>query len=194
MFDNCSYYGSYRTRTYSEIFPDFDTFKVEYLSSQIPNLLASEQTIQTIYYLLYARYANSHIASSDENRFRYALFSKIFMYAPSWEKRLDIQAKVRALSESDIITGGKAIYNTSLNPGGSPSSNSLEELPTINQQNTTNYKKSKLEAYAILNQLIETDVTESFLIKFKKLFIQVLAPDNNLWYETVDENRPLEGE
>ena len=37
----------------------------------------------TLYYLLYARYGNSHIVNTDENQFTYKLFSTIFMYGPT---------------------------------------------------------------------------------------------------------------
>lgn len=41
-----------------------------------------------------------------------------------------------------------------------------------------------MEAYAQLAALLETDVTEDFLNKFKYLFIKVAAPDYPLLYET----------
>lgn len=187
MFDNGSYYGAFRTRTFADIFNNAEEFKTTYEQCELPNLLRDENSITTIYYLLYAKYGNAPIASSDEERFKYAVFSIIFMYGPSWEKRLEIQNKVRGLTEADIIAGGKAIYNSALNPSGAPSTGSTEELNTINQQNTTNYKKSKLEAYATLMSLIRTDVTEEFIGKFKNLFLKILAPDRNLWYVTRDE-------
>ena len=110
------------------------------------------------------------------------------MYGPSWEKRLDIQKALRTLSTDEILTGAKAIHNHSYNPSTEPSTDTIDELPTINEQNTTKYKKNILEAYSELYQLIETDVTEDFLDEFKKLFIQVLAPDMPLLYATYPED------
>ena len=60
---------------------------------------------------------------------------------------MDLQNKIRNLSEDEIRTGTKAIYNQALNPGTEPSTGSLEELTSISAQNTTGYKKSKLDAY-----------------------------------------------
>jgi hypothetical protein len=182
-----SYYGSYRTRTFSDIFPNLDEFWIKYNEVLIPQKI-NEDSVTTLYYLLYAKYGNSHIASSDENQFLYALFSTIFMYGPTWEKRLDIQDKLRALSEEDIVRGSKAIHNHAYNPGTAPSTDTLDELLAINDQNTTQYKKSKLEAYALLMSIIQTDVTADFISKFKNLFIVVLAPDYPLLYETEGEN------
>lgn len=182
-----TYYGEFRTRTFSDIFGDVNEFTEGYNSSQIPNKFKNTGTLLTLYYLLYSRYGNSHIASSDENQFKYALYSTTFMYGPTWEKRLEIQESLRALTEDDILRGGKAIYNHSFNPGTAPSTNTLEELTTINEQNTTNYKKSKLEGYSILLSLLETDVTEEFLSRFKKLFITVVAGDYPLLYVTEPE-------
>lgn len=109
------------------------------------------------------------------------------MYGPSWQKRLEIQQKLIDLSDDEIVKGTTAIYNSALNPGQTPSTQTLEELNYINSQNTTKYKKSKIEGYATLYSLIETDVTEEFIGKFKKLFITVVEPDYPLWYKTVLE-------
>lgn len=186
-----SYYGEYRTRTFADIFGDADTLVEAYngfppSSSYAGGLSQSE--IETIYYLLYAKYGNSHIAYSDENQFKYALYSTIWQYGPTWKKRLDIQQSLRELradfTEDGIFSGGKAIYNHSYNPNTAPSTSTLEELLTINDQNTTNYKKSKMEGYAQLLSLLETDVTSEFIDKFKKLFIVITAPDYPLYYTT----------
>lgn len=175
-----SYYGGYRTRTFANIFPSAEEF-----TSVITEMPFDKETIDLnlVYYLLYARYGNSNIAFSDENQFKFSVGSIIFQYGLTWTKRLDVQKKLRALSEADLLLGGKAIHNHSFNPSTVPSTQTLEELTTINDQNTTNYKKSKMEAYAYLMELLETDVTEEFIGKFKKLFISVLAPDYPLLYE-----------
>lgn len=180
---NGSYYGSYRTRKFTDIFPDLTSFITEYEDTEALQAFSKQETLSTLYYLLYARYGNSHIAYTDENQFKYGMLSVMFMYGPTWEKRLEVQANIRALSEEDILKGGKAIYNHSFNPSSAPSTGTLDELLTINDQNTTNYKKSKLEGYSMLIDLLDTDVTEEFISKFKKLFIQVLAPDYPLLYE-----------
>lgn len=176
-------YGNYRNRKFTDIWPDFDTFNDDYQNNGIPALLSAD-AIQTLYYLLYARYGNSTIASSDENQFKYKVFSTIYMYGPTWEKRVEIQKDVRELKLEDIMDGGKAIYNTAVNPNQAPSTDTLEELKYISQQNTTKYKKSKVDAYSILIGLLETDVTEEFIGQFKKLFLIVVTPELPLWYKT----------
>ncbi len=175
-----SYYGGYRTRTFANIFPSAEEF-----NNAITEMPFDKETIDLnlVYYLLYARYGNSNIAFSDENQFKFSVGSIIFQYGLTWTKRLDVQKKLRALSDAELLTGGKAIYNHSFNPSTEPSTNTLDELLTVNDQNTTNYKKSKMEAYAYLMELLETDVTEEFIGKFKKLFLSVVAPDYPLLYE-----------
>lgn len=180
---NESLYGNYRTKKFADIYGDYVTFEFTYKTVGIPQTISTE-TLKTLYYLLYARYGNSHIANSDENQFTYKLFSTIFMYGPTWEKRLDLQEKIRSLTEEDLIAGSRQILNHSYNPSTEPSTNDLEELPTINEQNTSGWKKSKLDAYMSLWGALETDVTESFLIRFKKLFLKVVEPQIPLWYET----------
>lgn len=181
-----SLYGNFRTRTFVEIWNNEEAFANDYNNNGIPVSISSV-SLKTLFYLLYARYGNSNIASSDENQFKYKVFSTIFMYAPAWEKRLDIQKKLRELSDEEIMKGSTAIYNSALNPSTAPSTAALEELPYINQQNATKYKKAKMDAYATLYALIETDVTEELIGKFKKLFITIVEPDRALWYKTEGE-------
>ena len=69
------------------------------------------------------------------------------MYGPTWEKRLDIQEKLRNISDDELRLGSKAIYNHALNPSTAPSTQALEELSYINDQSTSNYRKSKMDAY-----------------------------------------------
>ena len=179
--NNYYFYG--RNMTFSDIYGDVDTFLTEYRDAQIPQLI-SEQSCTTLYYLLYARFGNRQIASFDPNQFNYQIFSTIFMYGPTWEKRLEVQADLRSLTIDELMIGSKAIYNHSMNPSTAPSTSTLEELTTINDQNTTNYKKSKMEAYANLLAVLETDVTADFLSRFDRLFIKILAEDKPYLFAT----------
>lgn len=179
-----TYYGSYRTRTFSEIYPDYDEFLSDAQTGPFAALYQGGIDIQVLYVLLYARYGNSHISYSDENQFRACLFSIIWQYGPTWQRRVEIQEKLRTLDESDLMKGGRAVYNHAFNPSTAPSTSTLDELLHINDQNTTNYSRSKFEAYTSLMDVLETDVTEEFIDKFRKLFIKVIAPDHPLIYTT----------
>lgn len=82
-------YGNYRTRKFADIFPQESVFSAAVSNSGIP-LLIKDTSLTTLYYLLYARYGNSPISSSDENRFKYELYSIIFSKGPTWEKKLEV--------------------------------------------------------------------------------------------------------
>lgn len=181
---NNSLYGNYRTRKFTDIYPLAADFLMEYKNNGIP-VTIDETSASTLFYLLYARYGNSHIASSDEDQFRYKLFATIFMYGPAWEKRLKLQEDARLLTVEQVMEdGGKAIYNHAYNPSSAPSTQATNELEYVNDQNVTKYKKSRVDSIAIINSLIETDVTEEFISKFKKLFLVIVEPQQPLWYVT----------
>ena len=182
----CSAYGNYRTRKFTDIFNDVNSFISEYKANGIPQSI-KEENAKTLYYLLYAKYGNTPIANSDETQFKYKLFSIVFMYGPTWEKRLEIQNKLRELTEQDLLTGAKQINNFSSNPSTIPSTADLEELPTVNSQQTTHFKKSKLDAYNLLWNLLSTDVTERFISEFSKLFVKIATPQVPLWYASETE-------
>lgn len=186
MLPNYSYYGNYRTRKFSDIYPEVNDFIIDY--NTLFNGTMKEEDLTRVYYLLCSRYMNSHIANSDENQFKFKCSSIVFSYGPTWAKKLEIQAILRDMNEDDLRVGSKAIYNHSFNPSTAPSTSTNEELLTINDQNTQSFKKSKLEAYNLLWNMLDNDVTTDFLNKFKSLFIQVAQPDRPLWYVTNDED------
>lgn len=180
---NNSLYGNYRQVKFTDVWQTAESFVTDYKSNGIETTI-SDKTATTLYYLLYSRYGNSVLASSDTNRFKYDVWATIFSYGPTWEKRLEIQNKLRNLTDDELFTGATQIYNHAYNPGTAPSTNTLDELTAINEQNTSKNKKGKMDAYAMLIALLETDVTESFLDKFKKLFLKVVQPELPLWYAT----------
>lgn len=198
MIYNCgSYYGNFRTRTFSQIFSEdgetFDPslFKTEFKNSGLykaatTNLKATleDENLVLLGYLLFSRYGNSHISNSDEIQFKYKVFATIFQYGPTWQEKLNIQEKLRNLTQDEIERGSKTIYNHAYNDAGTPSTDSLDETPFINDQNTSKVKKSKIDSNMDLWDALATDVTSGFLDKFKKLFISVAVPDSPLWYET----------
>ena len=185
MYD--SLYGNYRTRKFIEIFNSAEIFLDSYHEAEIPNKITDESAT-TLFYLLYARYGNNPIASSDETQFKYQVFSIVFTHGPTWERELKLQDELRAMSIEELQIGSKTIYNKAYNPGTAPSTDTLDEIETINEQTAQKHKRSKLDAYAMLEALLKTDVTTRFVDRFKVLFLQIVQPERPLWYVTDDDN------
>lgn len=182
-------YGNYRTRTLNDIYSKYSEFEGDfnmYKGIGLNPNFTSQTTPQTIFYLLSGKYGNSHIANSDENQFKLKLFSTIFQFGPTWEKRLDIQSKLRGMNETDILTGSKQINDHAYNPSTEPSGPNVVngEITSVNEQSKIKYTKSKVDAYASLYAMLETDVTEDFLGRFKGLFLTIVEPEYPLWYIT----------
>ena len=173
----------YNTITFTDAFVDEQIFIDTITNSGIP-LKITEENARILYYLLYAKFGNSPIANSDINQFKYKLCSIIFQYGPAWEKRLEIQDNIRNLTEEDLVAGTKTIFNSAMNPQNEPSTDTLNELPYINSQNTAKYVKNKVDAYRNLWDLLRVDVTEVFLKQFQKLFKQFVAPEVRVLYES----------
>lgn len=176
-----SLYGNYRQNTFTETWDNVDAFLADYNSCGIPANLDTENAT-TLYYLMYAKFGNRTIASSDTNRFKYDLFSRIWQYGPNWVKRLDIQEKLRNLTDEQLLEGSRQIYNNAANPSAEPGTFSDEELVYINNQNVTKNKKGKLEGYAVLTSLLADDITSDFLKKFDNLFLKIVEPELPLLY------------
>lgn len=180
-------YGCYWNKKFTDIWSKEEDFEQDIKDSGIPTLI-SDDSLKTLYYLLYSKYGNSTIANNDENQFKYGVYRIVFEYGPTWEKKLDIQKKLRELNDNELIEGSKQIYNKALNPSTQPGTYSDDELQYINDQTVAKSKRGKVDAYAVLIQLLENDVTEDFLRKFSNLFIKVVMPQKPLYYITEEEN------
>lgn len=186
----------YDTRKFTQIWDSYDSFIEDYESlpagMQVMKKVTSEgvdsyPTLETLFYLLYAAHGNDPIANYvDENQWKFDLFSIVYQYGPTWERKLEIQNTLRALSDADIFQGSKAIYNTATNPGEAPNTSTLEELSYINGQNTTNYKKAKMEGYTELYGILRDDLTKAFLDKFRRLFKKFVQPQRQFIYVSED--------
>ncbi len=177
-----SLYGNYRTRTFCDIFPDYNTFEVVYRKSPLNISGLRDENLTILYYELYALYGNSHIASSDENQFKYKLFMIIFNKGLIWQRSLDIQAKLQNLSEEQILQSAKYLSSHAYNPGeGGEVIDGDTILQYINDQSST--KQSGPYIASMVNYMQSlVDVTSAFIGEFKKLFLTIVNPELPLWY------------
>lgn len=196
QYSGASLYGNYRQRTFSEIFynmdiglPTVENFKTAWEESPFSSAVnEGELNLDLIFYLLYARYANSVIASSDEDRFIYQLHSIIFQYGPTWAKELSTQKDLRKLTIEDFQKGSENIINQAANPSGTPATDTDQILAYINSQNVSKTKRSLADGYALMLSLLKEDVTEKFLNRFQKLFLVIVEPERPLWYVDSEED------
>lgn len=190
----------YSTKLFCDVWDNVTKFKNDYKASPLYDYVAATQStpaqlnnsltdanIEKLYYLLYARYGNNPTANFDENQFKFKVYSIIFEYGPNWQKELDIQNKLRNMSETDIEKGQFAIYNQAYHDATAPSTNTTEELEYINNQNTSRMKKGKLNAYNELLMLLKTDVTKRFIDKFANLFKKFLYTRPVLYVTDIEE-------
>lgn len=177
----------YSTKLFTDIYDNADDFVADYKDSGLYNQEMTDASLTSLFYLLYAQYGNSPIANYDETQFKYKMWSIIFKDGLSWQKRLSVQATLRGLTEAELQQGSKAIYNHAFNPSSDPATSSLTELEYINDQNTTNYQKNKVDAYSNLWEILKLDVTSEFINKFKVCFKSFVIPEHPTLYAT-EEN------
>ena len=181
----------YITKTFTQVYGSYEAFKSDY--DELIKLVSggvlplSEDNVRATFYLLYARYGNTPIVNYDETQFKMKLMSVIATYGPVWEKKKAIQISLRELTEAELLQGAKQIYNHAYNPSTEPSTQELEELTHINEQNVTNNKKSKMEAYAILWANLHVDATDEFLNKFKNCFSRFVGDQCPIIYVEEDD-------
>ena len=127
-------FPQYDTKLMTEVWSQASDFLTDYQNAGIPTTI-SNQNATTLYYLLYARYGNTPIANYDENQWKYKMFSIIFQYGPTWEKRLDIQTTLRGLQISDLVDNGS--FHELFNHSASESSSKTGSDNNTRTLNTT---------------------------------------------------------
>lgn len=178
-------FGSFLTRTFADVFGDVNAFVDAWKELPFSEQKdVDDKSIILTYYLLASRYANSTIANTDEDQFKFKLFSLVWQKAPVWCKSKELRNTLLDLNLEEILSNGKAIYNHSYNPSTEPSTGSTEELSTINDQNVTINKKGKVVGIAEYLALIDNDPTEDYLRSFKDLFIKIVEPQFETLYAT----------
>ena len=182
----------YSTKTFAQVYPSYEKFKEDYdalitlVSGGIQPL--TNANAQATFYLLFARYGNNPIVNFDITQFKMKLMSVIATYGPVWEKKKAIQKSLRDLTEAELLQGAKQIYNHAFNPSTEPSTQELEELTHINDQNVTNNKKAKMEAYSILWANLHVDATDEYLNKFKNCFSRFVGDQCPILFAVDEED------
>lgn len=186
----------YNRQTFSDIFPDLDSFK-DCLLNGFDGYAAESITNdekKTLYWLLYARYGNNPITNNTVAQFKAKMVAIVFAKGPTWAKKVELQKSLRLLNDDDLRAGAVSIYNTALNPETAPSTKDTDELEYVNSQNVSKHKRSFLDAYSFLQDLLKNDVTEEFIKSFAILFSRFVGPmrvriyENDLPEEEEDED------
>ena len=159
------------TLKFSEVFDNATKFLNEWKTSALyEEGLIKDENVTKTFYLIYAAKGNSAISNMDVNQWKYKVWSIIYQYGPTWQRKLEIQKSLRSLNEEQMTDGTKAINNLATNPQTGPSTNVTEDINGVVQQTVNKFKKSRLEGYASLVDLLDADVTKEFLDRFKPLF------------------------
>ena len=151
--NNVEMFPQYDTKLMTEVWSKASDFLTDYQNAGIPTTI-SNQNATTLYYLLYAKYGNTPIANYDENQWKYKMFSIIFQYGPTWEKRLDIQTTLRGLQISDLLDNGS--YRAISSQSGSETSS---KTGSDNNTRTLNTTEKNTGTSAVANT--GTDTTAS---------------------------------
>ena len=180
----------YNTKTFGEIWPDSTSFKTDYTNyeTNIANLnKVDDKYVVLTWQLIASKFANTPIRSDSEEQFKLGVFGIMVSEAPTWARRLELQKSIRDLTEADLLAGETSIANRAENPDEAPTTSTLDELTYINVQTTSKQKRSKIQAYALLDNLLQDDLCETYVHRFNNLFKRVLVPATYI-YVTEEED------
>lgn len=176
--------NDYTRKTFYEMYQDEDAF-LEDMRTQLNNMIGpggrvpgdsttiiSDNGLVTTWFLLMGKYGNTPFANKDSYLIPIKMANIIYQYGPAWEKRKEIQIALKGLGlESDaLLNGSLNVFNHASNPGTTPSTADTQELTYVDAQNTSRVRKSKMDAYRELYDIMGSDVTQMYVDKFKPLF------------------------
>ena len=187
----------YNTKTFSDVYPDFATFKKDFDEEfgQYAKDCISATSLKYLFYMLYSRYANNPIVNYSEIQFRSKVVNITFQKGPTWERKLALQKTLRELSDDDLLTGARTIFNRAEHDASEPSTLSTEETPYINYQDVSKQRRSKLDAYSYLQDVLKTDVSEEFIKSYKVLFSKFVSPTiTRIYVNDIEEEEDSENE
>jgi len=174
----------YNTKTFSQIFPSFESFKSCFdndFGGYAKDCISAD-SLKTLFWLLYSRYGENPIVNPTEDLFKSKIVANTFQKGPTWERKLNLQGDLRDLTEDELLRGARTIFNKAKNDESDPSTDSEEIIGFIDQQDVSSMKRSKLDAYSFLQDVLKTDVTEEFLSSYAKLFSRFVSPTNTRIY------------
>lgn len=179
----------YDTKLFNEIWDDSTEFKADYNTYEtgIGNLnKVDDKYVVLTWQLLASKFANTPIRSASVSQFKLAVFAIMASEAPTWARRLELQNSVRSLTEADLLAGETQINNRAENPDENPTTSTMDELTYINVQTATKQKRSKMQAYALLDSLLQDDLCETYVHRFNSLFKRVLVPAQYIYISEED--------
>lgn len=170
----------YSVPTFIEIFSSASAFESYYSGISILSSEVNATFLNKLWYLIYAKYGNNPIVGEDITQWKYQLLVKINAYAPTYIKKEEIQAALRALDLDNLREGFATIMNHAINPSKAPSTDNTDELPYINAQDVNKGKRGKADAYAMLWDILRSNLLDDFLAKFAPLFSKVVSTSERI--------------
>lgn len=181
-------------KTFSEVYADSSALQSDFEAKGFNDLgFPSDYPWAVFYALIYGRHGHATVISPDEklDAWQYRFCSIIWQFGPYWLKEVSIQQSLRDLSEEDLLKGSLMVSSNALNPAEKPSATfealDVPKVETIQQQATSQSRRSKMDAYATLSALLRTDVTENYLRRFDALFKNIYSNDCDCGEANEDE-------
>lgn len=169
----------YDTKLFSEVWDDSTEFKTDYATYEagIDNLnKVDNKYVVLTWQLLASKFAQTPIRSDSVDQFKLAVFAIMASEAPTWARRLELQKSLRDMTEADLLAGETSIANRAQNPDEAPTTQTIDELTYVDVQTTNKLQRSKIQAYALLDSLLQNDLCETYVHKFNSLFKRILVP------------------
>lgn len=171
---------AFLTKTFYEKYPNSEEFlKMWNVSPFKINTITNEEIIE-IYNHLLTEYMVSHFNFIEPLQIDLQVAHLIHNYYPNVKKRLDLQSQMLALTDEELAQGGLLIQSDMVNPDTDEITPLGDDLPYTSKKSIQTRKHSKLDRIARQYGLIIDGIYDTFILKFKDLFITLIVGTDNL--------------
>lgn len=136
--------------------------------------------LEEMYYQLLGEYMQSHFIFLEPLQIDMQVAKKIVNYYPNLKKRIELQQNILNISDSDLEEGTTMINSGMVNPDSDEVEPNTKDLPYTSQKSLQTRKYSKPDQYLRQYNLIIDGLYDTFIMRFKDLFITLIIGTNNL--------------
>lgn len=180
---------AFLTKTFYEKYPNSTVFLDMWNVSPFKINTITNEEITEIYNHLVTEYMMSHFKFIEQLQIDLQVAHLIHNYYPNVKKRLELQKQMLTLTDEELAQGGLLIQSDMVNPDTDEITPLGDDLPFTSKKSIQTKKHSKLDRIARQYSLIIDGIYDTFITRFKDLFITlVIGTDNLLTMDNEDWN------
>lgn len=148
----------------------YNDFMASPFSGDVDNNLYNRADLDKVFWHLMSKYDESHYSYKSDDKCKLKTFHVIHQYLPTYLKRIELQERIRNMTDQDLFDSGKQVVKSANTPDVEEDMNSLSTPQYTDNIQVQNRQSAKLLAIQQQYGSILDNVWDEFIDKFAFLF------------------------